>query len=444
LAEFTHVKIGSVVVGAGGAASIDFNNIPQNYTDLILKLSVRTRNDLGYTIIDGAGFKVNGSLIASASMGTGKQMYGYGTGAGPGNLGGNLYIGVVHGSGSTAGLYTFGDVYITNYSSLTTNKGYSMNAVHEQSSTTPYIFSINNSYNSSTPITSLSLVSGTGVPWEQFSSVTLYGVSGGAKASGGTVTISGGYVYHTFTQSGLFTPYRALSVDYLLVGPGGGTKRCPAYVSQGGSGAGGVISASASFIPKAYSILVGAGTAGDAIGVEPYAGNSWIVGPTTIAYGGGAGTDGAGISGGSGGGGGWTLPAGVGGSGTVGQGNAGGSSYSTGGAGGGGGGAGAAGSNGTSGAGGAGGAGTNSFSTWLTATGTGVSGYIGGGGGGGSTGTAGAGGSGGGGAGNKAAVATNGTANTGGGGGGTADSVGGQLFTGANGGSGLIIIRYPL
>jgi hypothetical protein len=38
---YTYSKIASVTIGSGGSSSINFIAIPQNYTDLILKLSAR-------------------------------------------------------------------------------------------------------------------------------------------------------------------------------------------------------------------------------------------------------------------------------------------------------------------------------------------------------------------------------------------------------------------
>jgi hypothetical protein len=37
----TFIKIASVTVGSGGAASMDFTSIPSTYTDLVIKVSTR-------------------------------------------------------------------------------------------------------------------------------------------------------------------------------------------------------------------------------------------------------------------------------------------------------------------------------------------------------------------------------------------------------------------
>ena len=61
------------------------------------------------------------------------------------------------------------------------------------------------------------------------------------QAHGGTVTISGSYVIHTFTSSGTFIPKRNLDlVDYLIVGGGGAGGGGTSADVKGGGGAGGV------------------------------------------------------------------------------------------------------------------------------------------------------------------------------------------------------------
>jgi len=233
----------------------------------------------------------------------------------------------------------------------------------------------------------------------------------------------------------------SLIVDYLIVGGGGAGGSGHA----GGGGAGGYISGSSLTVYKgtSYPAVVGAGGTGATYNSSaPSVGsNTSIFGYTAIrgGYGGGQNQPGIakdGTSGGSGGGGGNTTSgAGDGGAGTPGQGfpggiGSGGNSWS----GAGGGGASAAGSNNpNSSTGGAGGAGIE----WINSVA-----YAGGGGGGGGSpadDTGGAGGFGGGGPGvaGGSRTATSGTTNRGGGGGGSRDGPAG------NGGSGVIIVRYP-
>jgi hypothetical protein len=273
-------------------------------------------------------------------------------------------------------------------------------------------------------------------------------------ATGGTITCDGDYKIHTFTGPGTFTvcsvgnPAGSDTVDYLVVagGAGGGSDR------GGGGGAGGYrtnytspATTGAPVTATSYPITVGAGgsngTYGASIGGS--GGNS-IFSTITSTGGGGGGSGGTapvafGNNGGSGGGGSNTSPR-AGGSGNTPpvsppQGNNGGTGTPTNNSGGGGGGASSAGTNASTG-GGPGGNGSSNLISGSSVT------YSGGGGGSSGGPSAGSGGPGGGGAGSatdQAIKATAGTTNTGGGGGG---GTGGDNCTGANGGSGIVIIRY--
>jgi len=298
------------------------------------------------------------------------------------------------------------------------------------------------------------------------------------SATGGTVTTYTGYKVHTFTTSGTFTVSGTSGlVDYLVVAGGGGGG---AGYHAGGGGAGGFRTATGfPATNSVYTITVGAYGAGQAAinsssALKGSNGFPSAFGSITATGGGGGATywNGSGSAdgedGGSGGGAGTaSTPLDTGGTGindggTFGtatyQGHAGGDStaYADPYSGGGGGGAGAVGANaGGSGVLGHGGVGEDQVMgmnaadsyTLLTNASAGhvVSGarYFAGGGGGGSQGSSGAinGGSGGGGAGGIASgTPVSGLSNTGGGGGG-----GGLMnIAGANGGSGIVIIRYTI
>lgn len=254
------------------------------------------------------------------------------------------------------------------------------------------------------------------------------------------------YRVHKFTSSGTFTVYKNLTCEYLIVA-GGGSPAVGWDVSAamvGGAGAGGVLQGSSSFSAGNFTVLIGAGgsamsnTTGYTLGNN---GENSSISSIATAIGGGT----SGTSGGSGGGGThrqitFSQNPSPGGSGTVGQGFNGGSSSTWSGGqfewrGGGGGGANAAGSNGVlGGAAGSGGVGIQSSID-------GTSKYYAGGGGGGSAAPAGvgSGGLGGGGNGSFGGPGVSGSPNTGGGGGGGVTS-----RTGSAGGSGIVIIRYPI
>jgi hypothetical protein len=271
------------------------------------------------------------------------------------------------------------------------------------------------------------------------------------SATGGdTVQDIGGYRIHTFTTVGTstFTPASAGNVEVLVVGGGGsGGMR-----HAGGGGAGGLIYNASFPVSGTVTVTVGDGGAsvptGGAAG-PGFSGANSVFGSLT-AIGGGYGNQGNGGSGGSGGG---VFSTNTVGAGTAGQGNNG-AFGSTGPfstentyAGGGGGGAGAVGTAATSVApvqGGAGGIGRQ-----ISISGTPV--YYAGGGGGGTTtavggGAGGAGGLGGGGAGggSNSIVGIAGTNGTGGGGGCGGFSNAGGNFASGKGGSGIVIVRYPL
>ena len=267
-------------------------------------------------------------------------------------------------------------------------------------------------------------------------------------ASGGTITTSGAYTYHTFTSSGTFTPDAAGSIEWLIVAGGASGARAP-NIDTGGGGAGGAIDGSGTVAAQAYSIVIGAGGAGFGAGDGGgYAGANTTFNSLTAIGGGLAGyysgnTGGipasgnyySAASGGSGGGASWnganntTEGAGTSGQGNRGGGISPGDDYK----GNGGGGKGAVGADCTSSTGGAGGIGINwkSLGTY----------YAGGGGGA----PSGAGGNGGGGtATSGVATGGSGTANTGGGGAGYKGSGYNSYpsYPSGSGGSGIVIIRY--
>lgn len=163
------------------------------------------------------------------------------------------------------------------------------------------------------------------------------------SATGGTISDSGGYRYHTFTSGGTFTVNSAAAgafsntVDTLILAAGGGVDVRGSTNSTGQYGGGG----GGGMVETSFAASVGSKTVSIGQGVTNDSGQNSSVTSLTTAIGGGAGgyQNSKGFSGGSGGGSGNGH---TGGSGTAGQGNKGGDSF-RGGFGGGGGGAGAAG-----------------------------------------------------------------------------------------------------
>jgi hypothetical protein len=363
----TITPIASVTVGASGTGSFEFTSIPQTYTDLIIKMSTRS------TYTGGTANTIQISLNGSTASFTGKSIDGEASTATSGSAARS--IGATPSATATASTFSNGEIYFPNYTS-SNNKSFSYEVAGENNATTG-VYTILGSglFSNVAAITSISISTNVN-NWAQDTTATLYGVTKyaetgtGSKATGGTVTTSGGYTYHTFFSSGMFTPTAAITGAEVLVVAGGGGSG--AEIS-GGAGAGGLVYASSQSFSSGvgYPALVGAGGGNTAayasVGNQ---GNNSVFSSGTVAVGGGGG-GGAGVSGGNGGsgGGGDATGAGLAGTATAGQGNAGArgaSSY-----GGGGGGAGGAGVlGGTNTRGGDGGVGVSTYSAWGSATGT--------------------------------------------------------------------------
>jgi hypothetical protein len=444
----TYKKIATVVVGSGGAASIDFTSIPQTFTDLMILTSIRS--DRASQDTSSAGVSFNNTT----SNRTMRDIEADGSNASSGNVT-QFYV-RIPASTSTASVFGNAVIYIPNYTSAN-HKSVSLDSVQENNATRSFLNLMAGLWADTSAINRITLTENNGANFAQHTTATLYGIgdvtaSKFAKATGGLITYDSTYVYHTFTSSGTFTPNTALTADYLVVaGAGGGGG--PGVSGGGGGGAGGVrctvgatggggsletpLSLSSG---SAYTVTVGAGGAADTIG------NNSIFGSITSTAGGRGKSSGsaANANGGSGGGGNGTaagVSANIAGTGTANQGYAGGDGFPGPGDNarnsGGGGGAGSVGAAGTASVGGNGGSGiTTSISGTSTV-------YAGGGGGGVGYGTRGTGTNGGGNGGNGSTAGGAGTTNTGsgGGGGGRNESTGTTQVAGA-GGSGIVIVRY--
>ena len=433
-----YVLLEKITVGAAGAASITFNNIPQTgYTDLKIVYSAR---GLAASTDRGMFVQFNGDTTSSYTY---KFLRGDGSSAGSGGSTTTfLYWGNFPAASSTANTFGNGEFYIPNYTS-SNYKSVSSDSVSENNATAGWDTFVAGLWSKTNAITSILLYPESG-NFAQYSTFSLYGLAAvGAtpvidpKATGGDIIQTDGtYWYHAFLSSGTFTPKVGLTCDVLVVAGGGGGGR-------GGGGAGGVLAFTSQSLTANTSLTatIGAGGATRSSDSGGAAGDGTASSFTNLPAnptggGGGAGYSVNGDNGGSGGGAGWGLgTAYSGGTGISGQGFAGAGTSASSSYGGGGGGAGAAGSLSV------GGAGTNSAISWqtsaLTLLGLGVSGYLAGGGGGSNNGgSGGSGGSGGGGTGGN--PGTDGLVNTGSGGGGSW----GVSTDFKAGGSGIIIVRY--
>jgi len=445
----TYTPIQSIVL-TSGSTTINFNNIPQNYTDLVLVINGTAAG------ADSLKVQYNGDTATNYSY-----TILYGTGSATGSLGSAnnslLQIGTI----STNQITTI--IQIQNYSNTTT---YKTNISRSNDSSSQVNSSVG-LWRSTAAINSIKIAT-TGNNFLTGSTFDLYGIGVAAMtnpfAAGGTsISYDSSYVYHTFTASGTFTPLNNMTADLLVVaggGAGGGS------YSGAGGGAGGLVGLSSQSLTAgtSYAVVVGAGGGGNSVSYNGANGNNGSnsqFGALTAAVGGGGGGASGnsnslpGSAGGSGGG--SASGTSGGGAGTSGQGYAG--VY---GGGGGAGGLGNIGSYTPSSAGGIGATYNTSVGTGTstgpfafidamgaaTSTGEFSSGHYYYAGGGGAAAFVAGGNSGLGGGGSGAITGTSlgfaGKTNTGGGGGGGASSSGTSgTGAGAQGGSGIIIVRYP-
>lgn len=163
----TYTAIATTTVGAGGASSIDIQNIPNTYNDLLLVLSLRgstnswnshrlyfnnSNSSLSYVYLLGDGAN------ASASSGA------------------NGYIGTIGGTNTTTNTFSSSCIYIPNYTS-SYNKSYAVENVAENNATTGYLAVVAGMWTSSSVINRITIVSDGAANWVQYSSATLYGIS---------------------------------------------------------------------------------------------------------------------------------------------------------------------------------------------------------------------------------------------------------------------------
>ena len=161
------IPIATVVVGSGGASSIEFANIPQSYTDLVLKLSIRSSQS--GAIADYGKVLFNGSTTSYSY----KDVYGNGSSAA--STGGTTTLLMTYqGNAGTANVFGNNEIYIPNYIS-SNNKSFSIDQVVENNAATGYNTLTAGLWSNTSPITSIALSPASGT-WQQYSSATLYGI----------------------------------------------------------------------------------------------------------------------------------------------------------------------------------------------------------------------------------------------------------------------------
>jgi hypothetical protein len=166
----TYIKISTVTVGSGGAASIAFTSIPQTYTDLSLNLSLRSNSTADTD--DVTTFKINGVTTNQS----GRLNYGTGTLTGSTTTSSGELRMDAPTAVSTASVFGNTNIYLPNYASAN-YKSINMDAVNENNTTNAYFQIIHAGlWSSSDAITSLEFLPTSGTLWVQYTTATLYGI----------------------------------------------------------------------------------------------------------------------------------------------------------------------------------------------------------------------------------------------------------------------------
>jgi hypothetical protein len=164
----TYIQIGSTVtVGSGGASSIDFTSIPSTYTDLVLKISLRSTD-----ANQDPKIEFNGVTTGY----TRRALYATGTSVGSASAS-DSWIGTINRSADTANTFSNGEIYIPNYAS-SNYKFYSVDTVSEINlASANYLDFLANLWSNTAAITSIKLSALSGsLTFAQYSTASLYGI----------------------------------------------------------------------------------------------------------------------------------------------------------------------------------------------------------------------------------------------------------------------------
>jgi hypothetical protein len=164
----TLYKLDSVTVGAGGAASVTFSNIPQTYTDLVVKVSARSS-------LSANVFPIYLEFNGTTPTRSYRILQGTGTTAISSAATGGMWAGYYPAATTTASTFSNLEMYVTNYVG-STFKSVSVDGVQERNSTDSYQNLAAFLWSSTDPITSLSVFDSGGGVFVQYSTFTLYGV----------------------------------------------------------------------------------------------------------------------------------------------------------------------------------------------------------------------------------------------------------------------------
>jgi len=168
----TFMPISNVVVGAGGQSSIDFNSIHQGYTDLVLKMSLRT-SETGANSYGPVQIRFNGDT--GSNYNNQEFIFTTTTSTSTSSSASQTSFTITpNNNSSTASSFSASELYISNYTLAQHKPCLLDNAVGTATATFNGGF-YGLTYTSTDPITSISIAS-SGNTLMQYSSATLYGI----------------------------------------------------------------------------------------------------------------------------------------------------------------------------------------------------------------------------------------------------------------------------
>lgn len=162
----TYVAIATTTVGAGGASTIEFTNIPGTYTDLCILLSLRFSAASNW---NWSKVEFNGSTTNLSSKG----LFQYNNNPGSGNWTSNIFV---YQNGNSSNASTFGNmsVYVPNYAGSNA-KSLSADYVTELNGADALQGFTAGLWNNTAAITSVKFTPESGT-YNQYSTATLYGI----------------------------------------------------------------------------------------------------------------------------------------------------------------------------------------------------------------------------------------------------------------------------
>jgi hypothetical protein len=168
----TYVAIASTTVPSGGQSNIEFTSIPNTYTDLVIRWSLRSTEANNFT---DQGFRVT---FNNTTTGYDNQLlFGNLTTPGAATNSNVSALQWVYGNAanSTSSIFAIGEMYIPNYASGRVKSiGSDSFSENNNSGDTVRAFTAG-FWNNTSAITSIKLATATG-SWVEHSSATLYGI----------------------------------------------------------------------------------------------------------------------------------------------------------------------------------------------------------------------------------------------------------------------------